>query len=116
MKYSFLKYCNWAKGTEQALVSAVPNIAIKYNINLIFWGENPGYQLGDLKSVGKKGYDGQNIKKLNTVAGGKINWLLDVGFKKNKIFNYEFPNKKTFDQKNLNIIYLGLFVKDCSLN
>ncbi len=115
MKYSFLKYCNWAKGTEQALVSAVPNIAIKYNINLIFWGENPGYQLGDLKSVGKKGYDGQNIKKLNTVAGGKINWLLDVGFKKNKIFNYEFPNKKTFDQKNLNIIYLGWFWKDWSL-
>lgn len=115
MKYSFLKFCNWAKGTEQALVSAVPIIASKYDINLIFWGENPGYQLGDLKSVGKTGYDGRNIKNLNTVGGGKIDWLLDAGFKKNKIFNYEFPKKNQFDKKNLIIIYLGWFWKDWSL-
>jgi len=115
MKYSFLKFCNWAKGTEQALISAVPNIALKYNINLIFWGENPGYQLGDLKSVGKTGYDGSNINKLNTVAGGKLDWLITAGFKKNKIFNYEFPNKKLFKKKKLKIIYLGWFWKDWSL-
>lgn len=115
MRYSFLKFCNWAKGTEQALISAVPIIASKYDIKLIFWGENPGYQLGDLKSIGNTGYDGQNIKNLNTVAGGKLNWLLKGGFKRNKIFNYEFPNKKLFKKKKLNIIYLGWFWKDWSL-
>tara|TARA_B100000029_G_scaffold476947_1_gene521531 strand:- start:24272 stop:25396 length:1125 start_codon:yes stop_codon:yes gene_type:complete len=115
MKYSFLRHCNWARGTEQALISAVPNIALKYDIKLIFWGENPGFQLGDMKSVGKTGFDGQNINKLNTTAGGKINWLKSAGFSEKKIFNYEFPNKKKFNNNGLKIIYLGWFWKDWSL-
>ena len=33
-------------------------------IPLILWGENPGLQLGDMKSLGKNGYDGNNLRNL----------------------------------------------------
>jgi N-acetyl sugar amidotransferase len=115
LKYSFLKYGNWAKASEQALVSAVPRIAIYYGIKLIFWGENPGLQLGDLNTISKNGYDGNNLHKMNTVKSGKIDWLINIGFKKNKIFNYEFPKKNIFISNNLKIIYLGWFWRDWSL-
>jgi hypothetical protein len=53
MRLSFLKFSNWAKSTELALFSFVPQLAIRYQIQLILWGENPGLQLGDLKSKAK---------------------------------------------------------------
>ena len=69
LRNGFLKYSNWAKASEQAIISSVPQIAIKYNIKLILWGENPGLQLGDMLTVGKTGYDGNNLRNMNTVKG-----------------------------------------------
>ena len=46
---SFLQNGNWANPSEQALFSSLPLAAKRHNIELIFLGENPGYQLGDMK-------------------------------------------------------------------
>ena len=75
-----MKFSNWGKSTELALFSAVPQIAIEYKIPLIFWGENPGLQLGDLKTLGKTGYDGNNLRNMNTLSGGKANWIINLKF------------------------------------
>ena len=75
MKVSFLKYGNWAKSTELALFSFVPRLALQMDIPLVFWGENPALQLGDSKSGSKKGFDGKNIMNLNTLGGGKLDWI-----------------------------------------
>jgi tRNA(Ile)-lysidine synthase TilS/MesJ len=85
MKISFLKFANWAKPTELALFSAVPQLAIKYKINLIIWGENPGLQFGDTKVLKKHGYDGNKSIHSNTLTGGNIDWILKM-VKKKKIF------------------------------
>ena len=115
MKFSFLKFCNWCKSTEQALFSFVPRLAINFNIPLIFWGENPGLQLGDLKTKSKNPYDGKNLKNMNTLQGGMLNWIPYELKKKISIFPYKYPTSSEFKKKKIKIIFLGWFWKDWSL-
>jgi N-acetyl sugar amidotransferase len=112
IREGFLRFTNWAKATEQAILSSVPQLAIRHKIPLILWGENPGLQLGDTKTIGKTGWDGNNLKFMNTVAGGKLDWLLDAGFQKNKLFPFLYPSPEEFESLNIQIIYLGWFWED----
>ena len=115
MKVSFLKFCNWAKSTELALFSFVPRIAINYKIPLILWGENPGLQLGDMKSRAKLGYDGRNLRYLNTLDSGKLNWIPKKIVNNHNLFPYKYPSVDEFKKNNIKIIFLGWFWKDWSL-
>ena len=115
VKNGFLKYLNWAKSCEQALFSSVPQIAIKYGIKLILWGENPALQLGDLNTAGKTGYDGSNLRQMNTIKGGNVEWMIDDGFKKSDIFPYRYPSMEEFNKAGIQILYLGWFWKDWSI-
>ncbi|MCS6796612.1 MAG: N-acetyl sugar amidotransferase [Raineya sp.] len=115
MKKGFLEYGNWAKSTELALFSSVPRLAIAYQIPLIWWGENPALQLGDLKTQGKTGSDGNNLKHLNTLGGGDITWLLTEEIRKNQILQYIYPSDEEMQRANLRIVFLGYFWKDWSL-
>jgi len=115
MRESFLQFTNWAKSTELALFSSVPQLAIKYEIPLILWGENPGLQLGDLKTLGKNGYDGNNLRNMNTLAGGGMDWIFDAGFESKDLIPYMYPSSSEFEKHNLQIIYLGWFLGDWSL-
>lgn len=115
MLLSFSKFTNWCKSTELALFSAVPRLAIQYKIPLIFWGENPGLQLGDIKTLGKTGFDGNNLRFMNTLNGGGIDWILDEGFDEKNLIPYIYPDFEEFDESKLQIIYLGWFLGDWSL-
>lgn len=114
-RYCFLNFGNYLRHSEQAIVSCVPRLAIKYKIPVIFWGENPGDVLGDEKTKGKNGYDGNNVKYMNTVAGGKLEWLFEAGFELKKFFPFEFPKPDQFDKNKIQIIYLNWFWKDWSI-
>ncbi len=115
MALSFSKFTNWCKSTELALFSAVPRLAIQYKIPLIFWGENPGLQLGDLKTLGKTGYDGNNLRYMNTLNGGGIEWIIEEGFNEKLLLPYLYPDINEFENANLQIVYLGWFLGDWSL-
>ena len=115
MKAAFSRFTNWAKSTELALFSAVPQLAIKYNIPLVLWGENPGLQLGDLGTLGKTGYDGNNLRNMNTLSGGGIDWLIEEGFDLKDIIPYKYPDPKEFEDAGIQIVYLGWFLSDWSL-
>lgn len=119
LKNGFLKFCNWAKFTEQAIVSSVPKAAIRHGINLIFWGENPADSVGDLKTSSLKkseGYDGNNLKNMNTVSGGKIDWIAEnFNLPIEKLYQFEFPSNLDFQKHKLQIIYLGWFWSDWSI-
>ena len=112
---SFLRYTNYMKFSEYAIYSVSPILAIKYRIPVIFMGENPAYQLGEMKTMGKTGYDGNNLRYSNTVSGGKIDWLLKAGFKKEKIFQFEYPSENEIKKFKIQSIYLGWFWKDWSI-
>ena len=115
MRESFDRFTNWARSTELALFSSVPQLAIYYGIPLILWGENPGLQLGDLKTLGRTGYDGNNLRYMNTLSGGALNWMLETGLQLRDLIPYQYPTPEEFDQHNLQIVYLGWFLGDWSL-
>lgn len=112
MRKSFDKFINWAKSTELALFSSVPQLAIDYDIPVILWGENPGLQLGDLKTLGKTGYDGNNLRNMNTLSGGSYDWMLGSDIELRSIIPYLYPSAQKFRNHNIQIIYLGWFLGD----
>lgn len=115
MAVAFNKFTNWCKSTELALFSTVPRLAIRYQIPLILWGENPGLQLGDLKTLGKTGYDGNNLRNMNTLRGGGLQWMLEEGFCEQDLQAYTYPDPEEFEYAGLQIVYLGWFLGDWSL-
>lgn len=115
VKESFDKFTNWARSTELALFSSVPQLAIRYKTPLILWGENPGLQLGDLKTLGRNGYDGNNLRFMNTLSGATLEWILNAGFKERNLLPYRYPSPELFEENGLQIVYLGWFLKDWSL-
>lgn len=115
MRKGFFQFTNWAKSTELALFSSVPRLAIAYQIPLIWWGENAALQLGDLNVMGKNGSDGNNLRKMNTLGGGDITWLLDNEIRKTDVLQYVYPSEEEMENANLRITFLGYFWKDWSL-
>jgi N-acetyl sugar amidotransferase len=115
MNKGFFEYTNFLKSTELALFSSVPRLAIAYQIPLIWWGENAALQLGDLNVMGKNGSDGNNLRKMNTLGGGDITWLIDKEIRENQILQYKYPSEKEIEDANLRITFLGYFWKDWSL-
>jgi N-acetyl sugar amidotransferase len=115
MRASFDRFTNWARSTELALFSSVPQLAIRYGIPLILWGENPGLQLGDLNTLGRTGYDGNNLRYMNTLAGGGLDWMLEAGFEPKELLPFRYPSPEEFDEHGLQIVYLGWFLGDWSL-
>jgi N-acetyl sugar amidotransferase len=110
----FRQHTNSFRSTEMALFASVPQIAIRYGIKLIMWGENPGLQLGDMKTLGRNGYDGNSLRYMNTLSSG-LDWMLKCGFTKSELIPYVYPSVEEFEKFNLQIIYLGWFLGDWSL-
>lgn len=114
MRRSFLKYGNWAKSTEMALYASAPKIAISYQIPLIFLGENPAIQMGDL-GVGSINADANRMKYSNTLSGGNPNDLLkDEKISKEFALWYRYSSDQEMDLGQLKIQYLGYYWKDFS--
>ena len=115
MAAAFKRFTNGFRSTELALFSAVPRLAIHYKIPLILWGENPALQLGDLGALGRTGYDGNNLRYMNTLNGGNFDWMLEDGFSAQELIAYRYPDVEEFNDAGLQIIYLGWFMGDWSL-
>lgn len=113
-KDGFDEFTNSFRSTELALFSCVPQIALRYNIDLILWGENPALQLGDMKTLGRTGYDGNNLRYMNTLVSGR-EWMLQRGYTESELIAYRYPGVDEFLAADLNIIYLGWFLGDWSL-
>jgi N-acetyl sugar amidotransferase len=113
-RQGFERFTNSFRSTELALFSAVPQIALRYGIDLILWGENPALQLGDLKTLGKTGYDGNNLRHMNTLSSG-TQWMQEDGFTPQQLISYQYPRPAAFEAAGLQIVYLGWFLGDWSL-
>lgn len=112
MRRSFLKYGNWAKSTEMALYASAPKVAIAYQIPLIFLGENPAIQLGDL-GVGSISADAGRMKYSNTLAGGNPDDLLeDENIARQQALWYRYSSDEELEWGKLKIQYLGYYWRD----
>ncbi len=114
MGHSFEKFTNWARSTELALYGSVPQLAIRYEIPLIFWGENPALQVGDLNTLGRTGYDGNNLRNMNTLSGGALDWIKDMHGDHGDLMPYLYPTLEEFERSDISIVYLGWFWADWS--
>jgi len=110
----FHKFTNSFRSTEMALFASVPQIAMKYGIKLILWGENPGLQVGDMGCLGLTGYDGNSMRNGNTLQSG-TEWMLKEGVPESSLIAYRYPTEKQFLDHDLQIVYLGWFLGDWSL-
>lgn len=115
LKRAFSQFTNFGKSTEMALFATVPQLSIHYDIPLVLWGENPGLQLGDLQTLGRNGYDGNNLRNANTLGGGALTWQYDVVPEMNRMIPYIYPSTEDFERHNIQIVYLGWFLRDWSL-
>jgi N-acetyl sugar amidotransferase len=108
----FQVFTNSFRSTEMALFSCVPQIAIRYGIKLIFWGENPALQVGDMKTLGRNGFDGNNLRNINTLSSGH-DWMEEYA-KSSELIPYRYPSLEEFERHELQIVYLGWFMGDWS--
>jgi N-acetyl sugar amidotransferase len=109
MKLSFYKYGNPFKSTELALFSSVPRLAVAYQIPLIWWGENSALQLGESSVMGRTGSDGNSLRKMNTLSGGDLSWIINEGFKAENVLPYHYPSEEEMQKAKIRIIFLGYF-------
>jgi N-acetyl sugar amidotransferase len=114
VREAFLRFCNWCKATEMALFAGVPRIALDRKIPLIFWGENPALQVGDIGTLGDSIWDGNNLVNSNTLAGGDLGWFAEVAGGEKELLFYEFPDRAKLRKHKINTVFLGPAWKDWS--
>lgn len=106
---------NYLRGPELALHSSLPQIAIRYNIKLIFWGESPANVWNDSKTQMIEPYNGNALRNSNTLKNCDLNWMNDFISGEEKKIPYTYPTKKEFEEKNIQIIFLAWFWTDWSM-
>lgn len=104
---SFKQFGNVCKSTEMSLFSTVPRLAIELGVNTIFWGENPALQVGDAAVEGLDEFDGNNLRRLNTLTAGGSDWLKNTVHSGYLSDHYLYPDEIEFEKKKINIFYLG---------
>ena len=83
VKFCFINYGNIFKSCELALYSSAPKLALKLEIPLMVYGENPALQWGGDTHISKGG-NAISIKYSNTLGGGDLSSFINAGFKKKK--------------------------------
>jgi N-acetyl sugar amidotransferase len=111
---SYKQFGNVCKSTEMSLFSTVPRLAIELGVNTIFWGENPALQVGDSAVEGFDEFDGNNLRRLNTLTAGGIDWLKQAVRSPYLSEHYLYPSEIEFEKKKINIFYLGAAWDDWS--
>lgn len=107
VKEAFFRFCNWCKATEMALFAGVPRIAVEKRIPIIFWGENPGYFVGDSAVMGSSIWDGSRLVYSNTLAGGDITWFREVAGSARFLNMYMFPSATELLVAGVHTVFLG---------
>jgi hypothetical protein len=52
---------------------------------------------------------------MNTLSGGALDWIRELGFEMKDLIPYQYPSPDEFDKHDLQIVYLGWFLGDWSL-
>ena len=114
LKESFFQG-NYLRSPELALYSSLPQIAIKFKIKLIFWGESPAIWWNDTKTMGVEPWDGNLLRNSNTLKNCDLKWMNKFIENENKKIPYEYPSKEDFKKNNIQIVYLSWFWSDWTL-
>ncbi len=106
---------NYLRAPELALYSSLPQIAIKFNIKLIFWGESPGLFWNDSNTLRDKPYDGNALRNSNTLKNCNLDWMDDFIENEYKKIPYKYPDENEFVKNDIQIIFLSWFWNNWSM-
>ena len=87
-------------------------IAVKFNIPMIFWGENPQFEYGG--PLRKKGYelDRDWLEELGGLLGLRVDDIVNhLKIKKEDVYFYEYPENISIKKANVSGFFLGYFFK-----
>jgi len=104
---SFKQFGNVCKSTEMSLYSTVPRLAIELGVNTLFWGENNALQVGETRVEGLDEFDGNNIRKMNTLSSGGLGWITNASEFPYLAEHYFYPTEIQFQKAKINIYFLG---------
>lgn len=110
VRKGFLEYGNWAKSTETVLYASLPRMSIAYHIPVIFLGENPALQLGDL-AMGSLNWDASGMRRQNTIAEG-AGIYIGEGITRQHLIWYNYPPENETEWANIRMVFLGYFWKN----
>lgn len=115
MKYALIHFGNPLVPTELALYSSVPKYAIRAGLKLILWGENPALQLGDMNTLGDHPFDGDRLRKTNTLRNTDLTWMSELTPIVENIDPYSYPESEIYSSSGLKTVFMGPVMKDWSL-
>ena len=106
---------NYLRAPELLLHSSQVRTAIKYGINLIFFGENAATNWNETRTKLKRDYDGNALRYVNTIQNCDLDWMKEFVTDKTKLIPYTYPSNKEFKKHNIQIIYLDWFSNNWSM-
>ena len=107
VRKGFMGEGNGKKSTETALYESLPRFSIAYHVPLIFLGENPATQMGDL-AMGSLDWNANNMRNQNTIAGG-ADMYIDGETTKQHIIPYRYPPDVETQWAGTQLVFLGYF-------
>ena len=86
-------------------------IALKFNIPVILYGENPQHEYGGPEHLVNNNFqDRRWLEEIGGTLGMRLeDVLLAGGFDEKDLAIYKFPNSKDLEKKNIKAYYLGYF-------
>jgi len=121
---AFQKYGSTAIPMHMAIFSIPLNLAVKFDIPLIIYGENSAFEYGS-EHDSSMGYEMSEtwLKKFGVTAGtGPEDWIVE-GFTHKELSGYQRPNSETLISKGIKALFLGQYfrwdpeaVKDVALS
>ena len=112
MLSSFKKYGSTAIPMHMALFNIPLNIADKFNIPMIIYGENSAQEYGGDKNHVESYSINQNwLNKYGVTQGTNANQWVSRNLSKLDLIAYQSPNWNSLSKKNIKAIFLGQFIK-----
>ena len=109
-KKSFIKFGDSSYLDHLCIYNLIPNLAIKFKIPLVVWGENPYFEYGGSKKNSAQRTQNLNmIKKHHILKNFSSEKWIGRAISKRDIMSFSTPNKKKLKFLGYEPIYLGYY-------
>ncbi len=110
-KRAFFEYGDCSLLDHLAIYSIIPNLAKKFNIPLVIWGENPLMEYGgDISDQNMNQLTRDFFKKHNILKGKSLEDWLDENLTLEEVQSLIYPSDSELDKLGYNPIFIGYYL------
>lgn len=110
-KRAFFEYGDCSLLDHLAIYSIIPNLAKKFNIPLVIWGENPLMEYGgDISDQNMNQLTRDFFKKHNILKGKSLEDWLDENLTLEEVQSLIYPTDLELDELGYNPIFIGYYL------